>query len=123
MVIEYLNNLKSKNNYSWADIAKLSNLPESTVRKIFSGETADPRFDTIRRLVEGMGGSLDEIRGKTLNNVPAEMYMLTSLYEQRIADQKTIIKNMAIALWIVGGVLLGTIVADLIFGGVGWIRW
>lgn len=43
---------------------EMSGLPDTTIRKIFSGETADPRFETVVRLVSAMGGSLDDILGK-----------------------------------------------------------
>ena len=61
MIKEYLKYLKTNGNYSWHDISVASGLPEITIRKIFSGETADPRFETVVRLVSAMGGSLDKI--------------------------------------------------------------
>lgn len=51
MVREYLTALKNKGNFSWSDLSGLSGLPDATIRKIFSGETADPRLETA------MGGS------------------------------------------------------------------
>ena len=63
MVRDYLNTLKIKGNFSYSDISKLSGISEATVRKIFSGETADPRFETLVRLVTSMGGSMDDIMG------------------------------------------------------------
>ena len=61
MIKEYLKYLKTNGNFSWHDISNASGLPEATIRKIFSGETADPRFETVVRLVSAMGGSLDKI--------------------------------------------------------------
>ena len=60
MVKEYLINLKNAGNYSWSDISSLSGIPEATIRKIFSGETADPRFDTVAKIVIAMGGNLSD---------------------------------------------------------------
>lgn len=51
MIKEYLKYLKVNGNFSWHDISNASGLPEVTIRKIFSGETADPRFETVVRLV------------------------------------------------------------------------
>ena len=64
MVRDYLVSLKNKGNFSWNDLSEMSGLPDTTIRKIFSGETADPRFETVVRLVSAMGGSLDDILGK-----------------------------------------------------------
>ena len=61
MIKEYLKYLKTNGHFSWHDISAASGLPEATIRKIFSGETADPRFETVVRLVSAMGGSLDKI--------------------------------------------------------------
>ena len=53
--------MKANVNLSWQDISDASGLPEATIRKIFSGETADPRFETVVRLVSAMGASLDKM--------------------------------------------------------------
>jgi transcriptional regulator with XRE-family HTH domain len=42
-------------------IAEKTNLPERTVSRIFSGDTANPLMDTLRRIVDVLGGSLDDI--------------------------------------------------------------
>jgi len=61
LIKEYLTKLKTNGSYSWSDIANASGLPETTIRKIFSGETADPRFETVVRIVSAMGGSLNKV--------------------------------------------------------------
>ena len=61
MIREYLKTLKTNGNFSWQDISEKSGIPEVTIRKIFSGETEDPRFETVAKLVGAMGGSLDKI--------------------------------------------------------------
>ena len=60
MVKDYLNALKKAGNYSWAEIENQSGIPEATARKIFSGETSDPRLETVARLVIAMGGNMDD---------------------------------------------------------------
>ena len=60
MFREYLHTLKKAGNYTWAEIANVSGIPESTIRKIFSGETPDPRFDTVTKIIVSMGGNLDD---------------------------------------------------------------
>lgn len=61
MVNRYLRQLKEKTEMSWADIALASRIPESTLRKIFSGETKSPSFDTVMQIVIAMGGSINDL--------------------------------------------------------------
>ena len=42
-------------------IAEVTNLPERTVVRIFSGDTDNPYVDTLRRIVAVLGGSLDDL--------------------------------------------------------------
>lgn len=136
MVREHLNDLKSKGNFSWSDISKLSGLPDATIRKIFSGETADPRLETVSKLVIAMGGSMDElVSGK--EQEAAEMNAIKALrevYEARIRDIKESSgehvnslkrdkRYLAIAVCILGAVLILFLLVDLLVGGIGWIRY
>ncbi len=61
MVKHYLASLKEKTGMSWADIAAASRIPEATLRKIFSGETKSPGFDTVVSIVIAMGGSINDL--------------------------------------------------------------
>lgn len=137
MVKEYLISLKNKGNFSWSELSELSGLPDATIRKIFSGETADPRFETVARLVTAMGGSLDEMIGKTketreteANAIPA----IKEVYETRIEEIKkssaehleSVKKDkrcLAIACTVLGLFILGWLLADLMIGSVGWFRY
>lgn len=46
---------------SYKQIAEMTNLPERTVSRIFSGDTDNPYVDTLHRIVSVLGGSLDSI--------------------------------------------------------------
>lgn len=46
-------------------IADKTSLPERTVVRIFSGDTDSPYADTLRRIVQALGGSLDDIFADT----------------------------------------------------------
>ena len=52
--------LKNKKNLKFTQLSNLSGIPEATIRKIFSGDTPDPRFETVAKLIVAMGGSLDD---------------------------------------------------------------
>lgn len=142
MVKEYLKSLKDKGNYSWSDISTASGLPEATIRKIFSGETADPRFETVVRLVSAMGGSLDKIHDieqaeKIKKDEDSQMQALMAIkevYEERIKDIKASSAEhlqslkrdkriLAVAFCVLGAFLIGILLVDLFIGSIGWIRY
>ena len=132
MVKDYLNTLKIKGNFTNTEISKLSGIPEATVRKILSGETADPRFETIVKLVASMGGSMDDIAGgkKEIEIENNAVMVLKDTYETKISylkdhleslkqDKKLLIR-LVIAL---GIVIIGILVFDIILGSHGWIQY
>ena len=133
--------LKTNGNFSWHDISNASGLPEATIRKIFSGETADPRFETVVRLVSAMGGSLDKINAiEQIEKVeiPEDsqikaLVALKEVYEARINDLKAaseehvrLLKNdrkiLIILSVVLGAFLIGALLLDLFMGSVGWLR-
>ncbi len=61
MWLDNLKELKKKTGMSSKQIAEMTNLPERTVIRIFSGDTDNPYVDTLRRIVAVLGGSLDDI--------------------------------------------------------------
>ena len=141
MLKEYLKYLKTNGNYSWHDIYVASGLPEVTIRKILSGETADPRFETVVRLVSAMGGSLDKINAIELiekAEIPEDsrvkaLAALKDVYEARIEDLKRssdeqirMLKNDRKVLIVVVAVLVSFLIiallVDLLMGNIGWLR-
>ena len=46
-------------------LADITKIPESTIKRIFSGDTSDPYVTTIHRIVIALGGSLDHILADT----------------------------------------------------------
>lgn len=133
---DYLNALKSKGNFSWGDLSSLSGLPDATIRKIFSGETADPRLETVARFVTAMGGSLDEMigRGKKEKVEMNAIMTVKEVYEARIADIKASSlehtnslrkdkRYLAATVCVLGVFLLVFLLMDLLIGTAGWIRY
>lgn len=139
MVKDYLNALKNKGNFTCTDISKLSGIPEATVRKILSGETADPRFETIVKLVASMGGSMDDIAGgkKEIEIENNAVITLKDAYESRIealrerlADVKKYAESLhqdkmrlAFAVAVLGLILVGILIFDIITGSHGWVQY
>ena len=136
MVRSYLTALKNKGNFSWSELSSLSGLPDATIRKIFSGETADPRLETVVKLVTAMGGSMDElINGEKGEKVEMNAIMaMKEVYEARIADIKESASErnaslqkdkrfLAIVCCVLGIALVSFVLVDLLIGNVGWIRY
>lgn len=138
MVKDYLNTLKIKGNFTYADISKLSGISEGTVRKIFSGETADPRFETLVKLVMSMGGSMDDIagakkEGEIENNA---VMVLKDAYESRIEALRERLddvkkyaeslqrdkKMLGIAVVVLIAIIVGVFVFDIALDTNGWLQ-
>ena len=65
MWLDNLKDLKKKSGMTSKQIADATKIPESTIKRIFAGETSDPYVSTIHRIVIVLGGSLDHILADT----------------------------------------------------------
>lgn len=65
MWLDNLKELRKSKGMTAKRIAELTNLPERTVTRIFSGDTDNPYVDTLHRIVTVLGGSLDDILADT----------------------------------------------------------
>ena len=132
MVKDYLNSLKLKGNFTTKDIENLSGIPEATIRKILTGETADPRFETVCKLVSAMGGSLDDLaekKGKKEIETNS-IVTLKEIYDERIKDAKEQIESLkrdrrilAITAGILLAILVIVLILDLSIGTLGWVQY
>lgn len=145
---KYLLALKERSGMSWAELSAATQLPDSTIRKIFSGDTSDPRLETISLIVTAMGGSLDDmLTGQPLQDSkpPDAGYSCDSLdgepgtalrhsYERRLFDAKMSseryirsLKRDKLLLFIISctltAILLLFLALDLALGSAGWIRY
>ena len=138
MVKDRLKALKARAEISCAEWSNLSTVPEATIRKILSGETPDPRFDTVLKLVTSVGGTMDDIVGakKEAEIGNSAVLVLKEAYEsriealrERIADLKE--RNAAaerdkrMLIWVTLGlvaVIVGLFALDILIGSHGWIR-
>lgn len=138
MVTKYLNELKERGNFSLSYLVKATEFSESTIRKILSGETANPGVDTVVALVAAMGGRMSDLdresAGKEEQIRINATIAMKELYESRIAEikaasearlnaaekDKRFLKTVTCCL---GGFLLLMLLVDVVFGSVGWIRY
>ena len=65
MWLENLKELKKAKGMTTKQIADATKIPESTVKRIFSGDTDNPYVDTVRRIAIALDSSLDEIFAET----------------------------------------------------------
>ncbi len=65
MWLENLKELKKNKGMTAKQIADATKIPESTIKRIFAGDTEDPYVSTIHRIVTVLGGSLDQILADT----------------------------------------------------------
>lgn len=90
MILTYLNTLKTQGNFTNETIAKLSGIPEPTVKNILSGKTEDPRFETVSKIVKAMGGSLDAVYSITKKEdvESNSVIALKESYERQLKEQE-----------------------------------
>ena len=132
MIIEKLKTLKNQSNITISELSNLSGIPEATIRRIFSGDTPDPRFDTIVKLVTAMGGSLDDFIGTT-KKIEIESNAISVLkesYDTRISEIKEQIKSLQrdkhiLAIFSAALVILliCLVILELSIPNHGWIRY
>ena len=65
MWLDNLKELKKAKGMTCKQIANATQIPESTIKRIFSGDTDNPYVDTIRRIAIALDSSLDEIFAET----------------------------------------------------------
>ena len=61
MWLDNLKSLKKEKGMSTRQIVEKTGLPEKTISRIFSGETENPRIDTLHRITTALGVYLDDI--------------------------------------------------------------
>lgn len=65
MWLDNLKELKKEKNLSSKRIAELANLPEKTVTRVLSGQTANPYLDTLDRIAAALDCSIGDILAGT----------------------------------------------------------
>ena len=145
--VEKLKKLKESKHLTNAEISALSNLPLTTVTRIFSGSTPNPTFETIVSISTAMGVSLDELIGikepdeKPMpSRIEATLSSYSELLEEKnirlkekdaqiaklMAEKATERKEKGIllaCLLVFGAVVFSILVFDLFSGHLGFFRY
>lgn len=87
MWLEKLKELKKSSGMSAKQIADATKIPESTIKRIFAGDTDNPYVDTLRRIVDVLGGSLDELFAESKMRVAnTDLVTLQAEYDKLQAE-------------------------------------
>ena len=65
MWLDNLKELKKAKGLTSKQIADATKIPESTIKRIFSGDTDNPYVDTVRRIADALDTTLDNIFAET----------------------------------------------------------
>ena len=138
MVKDRLKSLKIKADISCSEWSNLSGVPEATIRKILSGETPDPRFDTVVKLVTSVGGSVDDIVGVKKEKAIEDnaVLVLKEAYESRIEALRERVEDLkkyaeslhrdkkllGLAVVVLAVILVGLLVFDIALDTNGWLQ-
>lgn len=88
MWLDNLKELKKKSGKTSKQIADETKIPESTIKRIFGGDTDDPYVSTIHRIVICLGGSLDHVLADT-NAVLAPESLAEAKETARVAEAES----------------------------------
>lgn len=133
--LERLRMLKDKSGMTSFQIAEKSNIPESTITRIFSGKTPNPTIITVMAITKAMGGTAADIfdDNAQVNTTPAvPQFVLTDveqknleiveLYKDIIKSKDKTIKLLTYVLLAVGSIIVFLLFFDLFCGGIGYFQ-
>lgn len=106
MWLDNLKELKKEKNLTTKRLAELANLPEKTVIRILSGQTANPYLDTLDRLALALDSTIGDILAGTkavvgdtsLTEMQAQIDELTAKNEELTAQLELVTKDNAIQI-------------------------
>lgn len=126
---EKLVEMKKKSGLSSQQTADLSGVPLSTITRMLSGQTEEPTFSNIAKVVKTWGGSLDELVGiepKTVTVTKTETIYaderMINLYERAIASKNRWIKWLFVLLLVLVFFFIGVLIFDVITPDTGWYQ-
>ena len=124
---EKLGQMKKQSGLSTQQIADQSGVPASTITRMLSGQTEEPTFSNMAKVVKTMGGSLDELVGiepkiKTVTEtkvINADAALI-SLYERAIASKNRWIRWLFILTLVLVVFIICLFIIDQIVPDRGW---
>ena len=116
------------------EIAELSGVPEASISRILSGETANPSYQNVRDIVVALGGDEDAFFNSVPPTAPAPAHsadaQVIALYEKRLEDKDAAlrdknkwIRNLFIVVIILVCFLVFWLIIDITNPVIGWVRY
>ena len=138
--LEKLKMIKEEKGMTYAEIAKLSDIPLATITRIFNGNTTNPTFETFSHIAIALGASLDEIVGikqpdappipTPIENTLTSYSELLKVQNDRIKgleEDKAIERNgrrkMTASFVLLMTFVLVVIILDILNGHLGYFRY
>lgn len=124
---EMLNQMKKKSGLTTQQTSDQTGVPASTITRMLTGETEEPTFSNIAKVVKVWGGSLDELVGippktavetKTINSDER----IINLYERSLTSKNGWIKRLFIINMVLIAFLIGILIYDIANPDRGWYR-
>lgn len=145
MEIDKLEKAKTQGNFSNKRIAELTNLSESTVSRIFTGQV-EPKFSDIVKIAKVLNVSLDDLAGiaKLESEEIRELKLTVKEQDLEIRSQaavilsherelaradrgseylKKIVRVLAITVAVMVAGVMTALVYDILNGDIGWARY
>ena len=133
ILVDRLKALKEKSGMTSAQIAEKSNVPESTVTRIFQGKTLNPTIITVMAMTKAMGGTAADIFDDNVPVIPQATAMVkeveknhsevVELYREIISTKNKWIATLVTILTVFTAVILGVLIFDLLNGHLGYFRY
>ena len=98
MWLDKLKELKERSGMTTKQIATGANLPESTVKRIFMGDTDAPRVDTLRQITAALNGSLDELFVESGSVLANETMVALKTENNRLSAEVDLLKAENVSL-------------------------
>jgi transcriptional regulator with XRE-family HTH domain len=92
MWLDNLKELKKNKGMTCKQIANATQIPESTIKRIFSGDTDNPYVDTVRRIAIALDSSLDEIFAEARVVLATETLVEVQETAEAVAAEKEVIE-------------------------------
>lgn len=80
--------LKKSKHITYAEISKKTGIPLTTVQKIFSGRTRDPKLITISKIVSALDSRVDELLPTVDSSPKLTDYEISTILSIRKLDEK-----------------------------------
>jgi transcriptional regulator with XRE-family HTH domain len=92
MWLDNLKEIKKTKGMTCKQIANATQIPESTIKRIFSGDTDNPYVDTVRRIAIALDSSLDEIFAEAKVVLATETLVEVQETAEAVAAEKEVIE-------------------------------